>query len=168
MHVYSELANACYEACFGAVICCVGGPCAASSELAMLYNSDTGLCDRHGGITTSDTILPYHLLLSTHQNTIANFTNSSPGCGKLGGVKRRSRFWFDYNTVLVEYQTIFYNGFLGLITRFKLINDVKMFKDHVTFNGIAERIYLQVYVWVVSNHLNEQIVSKQAEVTTTF
>ncbi|CAE7198729.1 pkd2 [Symbiodinium natans] len=77
------------------------GPCAASEDNSFLFNSLTGRCDRHGVKTDEDIVLPYHLDRTLHERTIRNLTES---------------FWFDYKTELVEYQTIFYNAQLNLVT----------------------------------------------------
>lgn len=37
------------------------GPCIVSPEQARLYNSYTAQCDRYGGLTEEDIVLPYHL-----------------------------------------------------------------------------------------------------------
>ena len=37
------------------------GPCVVSPEQARLYNSYTAQCDRNGGFTEEDIVLPYHL-----------------------------------------------------------------------------------------------------------
>lgn len=37
------------------------GPCIVSPEQARLYNSYTAQCDRNGGFTEEDIVLPYHL-----------------------------------------------------------------------------------------------------------
>lgn len=72
-----------------------------SPEQASLYNSYTGECDRYGGLTEVDIVLPYHLLLSIHENTIDNLTRS---------------YYFDNRVSLVEYQTILYNGHNNMLT----------------------------------------------------
>lgn len=77
------------------------GPCMVSPEQASLYNSYTGECDRYGGLTEVDIVLPYHLLLSIHENTIDNLTRS---------------YYFDNRVSLVEYQTILYNGHNNMLT----------------------------------------------------
>ncbi|CAE7523171.1 pkd2 [Symbiodinium microadriaticum] len=77
------------------------GPCLASEQNAFLYNSLTGTCDRHGVKTDEDIVLPYHLAIGLHQNTIRNLTET---------------FWFDYKTELLEYQTLFYNAHQNLVT----------------------------------------------------
>ena len=77
------------------------GPCPANEENSFLFNALTGTCDRFGVKTDEDIVLPYHLDIGIHQRTIRNLTES---------------FWFDYRTELLEYQTIFYNAHMNLIT----------------------------------------------------
>lgn len=77
------------------------GPCIVSPEQARLYNSYTAQCDRNGGFTEEDIVLPYHLQKSIHEFTLSNLTKSN---------------WFDNRVALLEYQTVFYNGHNNMLT----------------------------------------------------
>jgi len=77
------------------------GACNVGQVQAQIYNSYTGQCDRSGGLTEEDIVLPYHLLKSIHETTIDNLTQTN---------------WFDNRVAILEYQTIFYNGHNNMLT----------------------------------------------------
>ncbi|CAJ1371336.1 unnamed protein product [Effrenium voratum] len=94
------------------------GACSVNSAQAQLYNSKDGTCDRHGGITEEDDIvLPYHLHKSIHEFTIDNLTKS---------------YWFDNHVDRLEYQTMFYNGQVNMIT-FERLQFILRTDGHLQF-----------------------------------